>query len=92
MAATMLAPLLESTPSGLITKGNGTPVVVGAGYGSASDPTATIIATGALVIRRGELTELTSWATAVNDIFALAERDYLTAWDCFAAKATATVT
>jgi hypothetical protein len=92
MAATMLAPLLESTPSGLITKGNGTPVVVGAGYGSATDPTAQIIGTGALVIRRGELTELTSWSTAVNDIFALAERDYLTAWDCFAAKATATVT
>lgn len=72
------------------TKANGTPVVIGAGYGDPDTPTVEIIGTGAVFVRRGELEALSAWDLAVNDIYALAERTYLAGWDCYAAKTTLT--
>lgn len=84
--ATMMVDYLVATPSGLVTKACGTPVVVGSGYGDRSSPTLEAIATGGLFIRRGEVSELSAWDREVNDVYALAEREYLVAWDCIALK------
>lgn len=89
-SATMLAPWLEPEGDRLFTKACHTPVIVGAGYGDSATPTIEIIGTGAVFVRRGELEALNAWDLSVNDINALAERTYLTGWDCFAYKKTIT--
>lgn len=57
----------------------GTPVVVGAGYGST-----VIYGTGAIAATRGEMEVVSAWNMAVNDELVLAERTYVVGWDCYA--------
>lgn len=89
-AATALVDYLAPEGNRQFTKANGTPVVVGAGYGDPDTPTVEIAGTGALFVRRGEIEALNAWDLSVNDINALAERTYLVGWDCYAARSTVT--
>ncbi|MET0578223.1 MAG: hypothetical protein ABW122_06165 [Ilumatobacteraceae bacterium] len=89
-AATRMADLLEQRDGKLYTKANGTPVVVGAGYGDPDLPTVEIAGTGAVFVRRGEIEALNAWDLSINDINALAERTYLVGWDCYATRSSLT--
>jgi len=72
----------------LVVKGDhletiaGTPVVVGSGYAAAA-PVA-IYGTGQIKAMRGPVDTIEAFALSVNDLLVLAERTYVTAWDCFA--------
>jgi hypothetical protein len=63
----------------------GSPVVIGGGYGSATDTadTATIALTGPMIMYRGEInTQANAVAKATNQVSIIAERDYVVGWDC----------
>jgi len=65
----------------------GTPVVIGGGYNvpeSVTD-TGTIIATGPLVMYRGDIdTRENAVDKAINSVSIVAQRDYVIGWDCVA--------
>lgn len=89
-AATLLAAdsLIRQTGARLTTQ-LGTPVVAGGGY-TDDDLTApvSVIATGALVVIRGELNNLGEhYDRAVNSISAVVERNYVVGWDCTVIRA-----
>lgn len=82
--ATMLADYLVADGDALYTKACHTPVVVGNGYADAALPDMEIFGTGAVFVRRGELSDLSAWDLSINDMNAMAERTYLVGWDCYA--------
>lgn len=90
---TMLATHLVKSGSQLTTA-LGTPVVVGGGYDLAATEAGahTIYGTGAVVVRRGVIETVDAMDRDVNDLYVLAERSYVVAWDCFIVGRTATVT
>lgn len=79
---------------GKLTTALGTPVVAGGGYqqiGQTIPTTATIYGTGPLVMYRGEPQVLNTTQLPINDVVALASRDYVVGWDCVVVGATVTI-
>lgn len=69
-----------------LTTALGTPVVAGAGYGNGDDDAGMAYITPALVAYRSEVFSSSNRSgdlldTSVNDLYAVAERTYLVAWD-----------
>ena len=87
LTAMACAPFLKVEGGRMLTA-LGTPVVVGGGYVSGSStPTdvATIIATGPLVMYRGDIdTRENAVNKAINSVSIIAQRDYVIGWDCSA--------
>ncbi len=73
---------------------HGTPVVVGAGYDTATDPLTRvgyIYGTGAMVLYRGDIdTRESAIDKAVNQVSYIAQRDYAVGWDCYSVAVKAT--
>lgn len=73
---------------GRLFTNNGIPIIVGGGYHSGMptlSPTGTIIATGPMVMYRGEIdTRANAVDKAVNRVSIVAERTYVIGWDCLA--------
>jgi hypothetical protein len=89
-AATVLGECLYREGGRLFTY-SGTPVIIGGGYGSATDTpdTATIALTGPMIMYRGEInTQANAVAKATNQVSIIAERDYVVGWDCNAYAVT----
>jgi len=84
--ATLLGAQNLVTSGGRATTLVGTPVAIEAGVPVASVDT--IVATGAVVVRRGTVLSFSSVDRAINDVLAIAEREYLVGWDCLAVAAT----
>lgn len=84
--ATMLGAQNLVTSGGRVTTIVGTPVAIEAGVPIASKDT--IVGTGAVVVRRGTVLSFSSFDMAINDVLAIAEREYLVGWDCLAVAAT----
>jgi len=68
-----------------LTTFTGTPVAAGAGYNLGTDfedePTV-LYATGAVVVRSGDIDVVSAWNLAINDELVLGERTYVVGWDC----------
>jgi hypothetical protein len=68
-----------------LTTFTGTPVAAGAGYNLGADfedePTV-LYATGAVVVRSGDIDVVSAWNLAINDELVLGERTYVVGWDC----------
>lgn len=94
LAAIMARDLLRVEGARLTTYG-GTPVVAGGGYdvvGATTPTTATIFATGPLVMYRGEVdTRQNAVDKAINSVSIIAQRDYVLGWDCVAFGADVTL-
>jgi len=89
-AASMLSQQLFVSGSTLVTR-LGTPVVAGAGYGTAAGDELVMAGSGALVAYRGPVdTDQQAMNRAVNDYDVLAQRAYAVGWDCVAVKSAAT--
>lgn len=86
--ATMLGSTHLVTSGSRVTTVAGTPVAIEAGVPSASKNT--IVGTGAVVVRRAPVLAFSSVDRAVNDVLAIAEREYLVGWDCMVTAATVT--
>ena len=73
----------------------GTPVVAGGGYdvvGATTPSTATILATGPLVMYRSEIdTRQNAVDKSINSVSIIAQRDYVLGWDCVAFGAEVTL-
>ena len=87
LTAMACAPFLKVEGGRMLTA-LGTPVVIGAGYVSGSSTATdlgTIIATGPLVMYRGDIdTRENAVNKAINSVSIIAQRDYVIGWDCSA--------
>jgi hypothetical protein len=94
LAVIMARDLLRVEGARLTTYG-GTPVVAGGGYdvvGATTPATATIFATGPLVLYRGEVdVRQNAIDKAINSVSIIAQRDYVLGWDCVAFGADVTL-
>jgi len=94
LAAITALDLLKVEGARLTTYG-GTPVVAGGGYdvvGSTTPSTSTILATGPLVMYRGDIdTRENAVDKAINGVSIIAQRDYVLGWDCVAFGADVTL-
>jgi len=90
LTAMACAPFLKVEGGRMLTA-LGTPVVVGGGYsplGPISE-VGTIIATGPLVMYRGDIdTRENAVNRAINSVSIVAQRDYVIGWDCSALAVT----
>lgn len=87
LTAMACAPYLKVEGGRMLTA-LGTPVVVGGGYisePSVATDLGTIIATGPLVMYRGDIdTRENAVNKAINSVSIIAQRDYVIGWDCSA--------